>query len=41
MAETRGYPITFRAYLKYGVPTTLIILSVAAVDIWIRTTFLR
>ena len=39
MSESRGHPITFRGYLRYGVPATLITMLVAAADIWIRTTF--
>jgi Na+/H+ antiporter NhaD/arsenite permease-like protein len=41
MSESRGYPITFRAYLKYGIPATLLTMVVATGDIWIRTTFFR
>jgi len=36
MSETRGYPITFRQYLRYGVPATLVTMIVATVDIWVR-----
>ena len=36
MSETRGHPITFRAYLRYGVPATLVTMVVATVDIWVR-----
>jgi Na+/H+ antiporter NhaD/arsenite permease-like protein len=38
MSESRGYPITFRGYLRYGIPATLITMVVAALDIWVRTT---
>ncbi len=38
MSESRGYPITFVQYLRYGVPATLITMLVAAADIWLRTT---
>ncbi|MBI2324316.1 MAG: ArsB/NhaD family transporter [Chloroflexi bacterium] len=41
MSESRGHPITFRGYLKYGVPATLLTMLVATADIWIRTTFFR
>ncbi len=36
MSEARGRPITFRAYLRYGVPATLLTLAVCTVDIWLR-----
>jgi len=38
MSESRGYPITFVQYLRYGLPATLITVLVAAGDIWLRTT---
>ena len=36
MSETRGYPITFVQYLRYGVPATLATMVVATIDIWFR-----
>lgn len=36
MSEARGYPITFRAYLRYGVPATFLTMIVCTVDIWLR-----
>jgi Na+/H+ antiporter NhaD/arsenite permease-like protein len=37
MSESRGYPITFGAYLRYGIPAALLTMSVATADILIRT----
>jgi Na+/H+ antiporter NhaD/arsenite permease-like protein len=36
MSEARGFPITFTAYLRYGVPATLATMVVATIDIWLR-----
>jgi Na+/H+ antiporter NhaD/arsenite permease-like protein len=36
MSESRGYPITFTHYLRYGVPATLLTLVVSTAYIWIR-----
>ena len=36
MSEARGHPISFVAYLRYGVPATLVTMLVASVDIWLR-----
>jgi len=36
MSESRGYPITFASYLRYGVPATLATMVVATIDIWLR-----
>jgi Na+/H+ antiporter NhaD/arsenite permease-like protein len=36
MSETRGYPITFTHYLRYGVPATLLTMVIASVDVWVR-----
>jgi Na+/H+ antiporter NhaD/arsenite permease-like protein len=41
MSESRGHPITFVRYLRYGLPATLITVLVAAADIWLRTTVFR
>jgi Na+/H+ antiporter NhaD/arsenite permease-like protein len=38
MSESRGHPISFIRYLRYGIPAALLTLAVAAVDIWLRTT---
>ena len=36
MAEAQGHPITFRGYLRYGLPATFLTMIVATVDIWLR-----
>src|SRR6266511_3230122 len=36
MSESRGHPISFVTYLRYGVPATLLTMIVATIDIWIR-----
>ena len=36
MAEAQGYPITFRGYLKYGLPATFLTMIVCTIDIWLR-----
>ena len=36
MSEARGHPITFRAYLRYGVPAALLTMVIATIDIWLR-----
>ncbi len=36
MSESRGHPISFVTYLRYGVPATLLTMVVATIDIWIR-----
>jgi len=36
MSEARGHPITFVAYLRYGVPATLVTMLVSTIDIWLR-----
>ncbi|HET7699370.1 MAG TPA: sodium:proton antiporter, partial [Candidatus Limnocylindria bacterium] len=36
MSESRGHPITFRAYLRYGVPATLLTMVICTIDIWLR-----
>jgi Na+/H+ antiporter NhaD/arsenite permease-like protein len=36
MAEAEGHPITFRGYLRYGLPATFLTMIVATVDIWLR-----
>ena len=36
MAAAQGYPITFRGYLKYGVPATLLTMVISTIDIWLR-----
>ena len=38
MSESRGHPITFGRYLRYGLPATFLTVLVAAADIWLRTT---
>jgi Na+/H+ antiporter NhaD/arsenite permease-like protein len=41
MSEARGHPITFRGYLRYGVPATLLTLLVCTIDLWIRYILVR
>ena len=36
MSESRGYPITFAGYLRYGIPATFATMVVATLDIWLR-----
>ena len=36
MSESRGNPISFAHYLRYGVPATLVTLIVATIWIWLR-----
>jgi Na+/H+ antiporter NhaD/arsenite permease-like protein len=36
MSAARGQPITFRGYLRYGVPATLVTMTVCTIDIWLR-----
>ncbi len=36
MSAARGHPITFRGYLRYGVPATLVTMAVCTIDIWLR-----
>lgn len=36
MAENAGQKITFLRFMKYGVPTTILTVSIAAVYVWIR-----
>ena len=36
MSEAEGAPITFRRFLRYGVPATLLTMVVASVDVWVR-----
>jgi Na+/H+ antiporter NhaD/arsenite permease-like protein len=41
MAEAQGRPITFRGYLRYGVPATLLTMLIGTADIWLRYIVLR
>jgi Na+/H+ antiporter NhaD/arsenite permease-like protein len=36
MSAARGQPITFRGYLRYGVPATIVTMIVCTIDIWLR-----
>jgi len=36
MSETRGHPISFGSYLRYGVPATLLTMVIGTIDIWLR-----
>lgn len=36
LSETRGHPITFLSYLKYGVPATVLSMIVCTIDLVIR-----
>lgn len=41
MSEARGHPITFRGYLRYGVPATILTMLVGTLDIWLRYFLLK
>jgi Na+/H+ antiporter NhaD/arsenite permease-like protein len=41
IAEAKGTPITFRGYLRYGIPATLLTMLVGTADIWLRYVVLR
>jgi Na+/H+ antiporter NhaD/arsenite permease-like protein len=41
MAEAQGRPITFRGYLRYGVPATLLTMLIGTADIWLRYIVVR
>ena len=41
MSEARGAPITFRLFLRYGVPATLLTMAVATIDVWVRYLVVR
>jgi Na+/H+ antiporter NhaD/arsenite permease-like protein len=41
IAEAKGTPITFRGYLRYGIPATLLTMLVGTADIWLRYIVLR
>jgi Na+/H+ antiporter NhaD/arsenite permease-like protein len=36
MSESRGHPISFRGYLRYGVPATVLTMLIGTLDIWLR-----
>jgi len=36
ISESKGYPITFAQYLRYGVPATLVTMIVSTIGIWLR-----
>ncbi|MDP9264852.1 MAG: ArsB/NhaD family transporter [Chloroflexota bacterium] len=36
MSRSRGYPITFRGYLRYGIPATLLSMLICTVYVWLR-----
>jgi Na+/H+ antiporter NhaD/arsenite permease-like protein len=36
IAEAQGQPISFRTYLRYGVPATLLTMLIGTLDIWLR-----
>ncbi len=36
MAEAEGHPISFGAYLRYGVPATFLTMVICTIDIWLR-----
>ena len=40
MSESRGHPIRFGQFLRYGIPATLLTMLVATVDIFIRTSLI-
>jgi Na+/H+ antiporter NhaD/arsenite permease-like protein len=41
MSEARGHPITFRSYLRYGVPATILTMVVGALWLWLRYLVVR
>jgi Na+/H+ antiporter NhaD/arsenite permease-like protein len=41
MSEARGHPITFRGYLRYGVPATILTMLIGTLDIWLRYVALK
>ena len=41
MSEARGNPISFRGYLRYGVPATILTMIVGTLDIWLRYVVLK
>jgi Na+/H+ antiporter NhaD/arsenite permease-like protein len=41
MSEARGHPISFRGYLRYGVPATILTMLIGTLDIWLRYFALR
>jgi Na+/H+ antiporter NhaD/arsenite permease-like protein len=36
MAEREGHPITFGAFLRYGVPVTIGTVLISTVYLWVR-----
>jgi Na+/H+ antiporter NhaD/arsenite permease-like protein len=36
MSAARGHPISFRGYLRYGVPATILTMLIGTLDIWLR-----
>lgn len=36
MSRSRGYPITFRGYLRYGVPATVLSMIMCTLYVWLR-----
>ena len=40
MSESRGHPIRFGQFLRYGIPATLLTMLVATADIFIRTSLI-
>jgi Na+/H+ antiporter NhaD/arsenite permease-like protein len=36
MSQAQGHPISFRGFLRYGVPATLLTMLVATLDLWVR-----
>ena len=36
LAETSGYPIGFKLFLKYGLPVTFVSLVLASAYVWLR-----
>ena len=36
LAEKSGHPISFKGFLKYGLPTTLLSLALASIYVWLR-----
>jgi Na+/H+ antiporter NhaD/arsenite permease-like protein len=41
MSEAQGHPISFRTYLRYGVPATILTMLIGTLDIWLRYIIFR
>jgi Na+/H+ antiporter NhaD/arsenite permease-like protein len=41
MSEAQGHPISFRTYLRYGVPATILTMLIGTLDVWLRYIIFR